>query len=140
LASLIGVEIAASKSIFRYEEFSAASHTLMLIVIGGLLAFCMEVAEFMVVTFASSLSLAIIGVLKVRKFMTFYIKISLIWIDFESSDFKSLIPITIKKSQNGFKSGIFNKSRYLKRQKSKYGFKSGILIIIPIFLNDLKSS
>ena len=39
-------------------------HTLTLMTIGGLLAFCMEVAEFLLVTFGSSLTLAIVGVFK----------------------------------------------------------------------------
>lgn len=59
-----GVQIAASQAAFRYQHFSEALHTLALVCFGGLLAFCMEVAEFLVVTFASSLTLAIIGVVK----------------------------------------------------------------------------
>ena len=39
---------------------------------GGLLAFSMEVAEFMVVTFASSLTLAIVGVVKVIQIYYIY--------------------------------------------------------------------
>lgn len=34
---------------------------------GGLIAFCMEIFEFLVVTYTSSLTLSIIGILKVRK-------------------------------------------------------------------------
>jgi len=40
--------------------------TLLLVGIGGTLAFAMEVAEFAIVQIASSLTLSIIGVTKVR--------------------------------------------------------------------------
>jgi len=59
-----GVEFSASEYAFRFHEFSTFAHTLSLMLFGGLLAFSMEVAEFMVVTFASSLTLAIVGVVK----------------------------------------------------------------------------
>ncbi len=59
-----GVGISASEDAFRFQELSNFVHTLALMTIGGLLAFCMEVAEFLVVTYASSLTLAIIGVFK----------------------------------------------------------------------------
>ena len=49
---------------FRFTEISTFLHTFSLMTIGGLLAFFMEVAEFLVVTFSSSLTLAIIGVFK----------------------------------------------------------------------------
>ena len=62
-----GIEFSASDQAFRFHEFSTFTHTLSLMTIGGVLAFCMEVAEFMVVTFASSLTLAIVGVFKVCK-------------------------------------------------------------------------
>ena len=59
-----GISISASQDAFRYKEISTFMHTVTLMTIGGLLAFCMEVAEFLVVTYASSLTLAIIGVFK----------------------------------------------------------------------------
>ena len=62
----LGIEFSASDQAFRFHEFSTFLHTLSLMTIGGILAFCMEVAEFMVVTYASSLTLAIVGVFKVK--------------------------------------------------------------------------
>lgn len=59
-----GVSIAASEDTFRFQELSTFTHTFFLMTVGGLIAFCMEVAEFLVVTCASSLTLAIIGVFK----------------------------------------------------------------------------
>ena len=44
--------------------------TLILVGIGGTLAFAMEVAEFAIVQIASSLTLSIIGVTKVHKNQT----------------------------------------------------------------------
>ena len=64
--SFTGIEFSASDQAFRFHEFSTFLHTLGLMLIGGILAFCMEVAEFMVVTYASSLTLAIVGVFKVN--------------------------------------------------------------------------
>lgn len=59
-----GINIAASEDAFRFQQFSTFLNTCLSMTIGGLLAFCMEVAEFLVVTCASSLTLAIIGVFK----------------------------------------------------------------------------
>ncbi len=64
--AILGVDLAASKATFRTENMSDSMHTLNLILFGGILAFCMEVAEFMVIRFTSSLTLSIIGVVKVR--------------------------------------------------------------------------
>ena len=52
--------------------------------VGGLLAFCMEVAEFMVVTFSSSLTLAIVGVVKVS--ISMLQTVSKIWSENEKAN------------------------------------------------------
>ena len=70
------MEFSASEYAFRFHEFSTFPHTLSLMLFGGLLAFSMEVAEFMVVTFASSLTLAIVGVVKVIQIYYIYIFIN----------------------------------------------------------------
>ena len=62
----IGVNFAASSNGFRYASFDDFVTTLLLVGIGGTLAFAMEVAEFAIVQIASSLTLSIIGVTKVR--------------------------------------------------------------------------
>ena len=62
-----GVNFSASEDAFGFHDSSVFIHTLSMMLFGGFLAFCMEVAEFMVVTFASSLTLAIVGVVKVSK-------------------------------------------------------------------------
>jgi len=59
-----GVSIAASEDTFRFQELSTFTNTWFLMTVGGIIAFCMEVSEFLVVTCASSLTLAIIGVFK----------------------------------------------------------------------------
>ena len=61
----LGVNFSASEDAFGFHDSSVFIHTLSMMLFGGFLAFCMEVAEFMVVTFASSLTLAIVGVVKV---------------------------------------------------------------------------
>ena len=59
------MNFSASEDAFGFHDSSVFIHTLSMMLFGGFLAFCMEVAEFMVVTFASSLTLAIVGVVKV---------------------------------------------------------------------------
>ena len=61
-----GVDVAASKNGFRFESVHDILHTLFLVGVGGTLAFAMVVAEFAIVQMASSLTLSIIGVTKVR--------------------------------------------------------------------------
>ena len=63
----LGVSFSASEDAFGFHDSSVFIHTLSMMLFGGFLAFCMEVAEFMVVTFASSLTLAIVGVVKVSE-------------------------------------------------------------------------
>ena len=64
------MNFSASEDAFGFHDSSVFLHTLSMMLFGGFLAFCMEVAEFMVVTFASSLTLAIVGVVKVCKWIT----------------------------------------------------------------------
>ena len=60
------MDLAASKNGFRFESANEILQTLALVGFGGVLAFAMEVAEFAIVQIASSLTLSIIGVTKVR--------------------------------------------------------------------------
>ena len=96
-----GIEFSASDQAFRFHEFSTFTHTLSLMTIGGVLAFCMEVAEFMVVTFASSLTLAIVGVFKVKNtiFLTASILLrefnKLFLVDINFCDFLSFFDVHV---------------------------------------------
>ena len=49
---------------FRFSNVDQLIHTICLISGGGVLAFLMEVAEFMLVTFTSSLTLSMAGIVK----------------------------------------------------------------------------
>ena len=55
----------ASEFGFRFSTPEAAIENLAKIGVGGVMAFFMEVAEFLIVTHASSLTLSIVGVVKV---------------------------------------------------------------------------
>jgi solute carrier family 35 protein C2 len=57
--------LASNCKIFRYQDTAVVVITLLQIVVGAVLAFCMEVAEFMVVTHTSSLTLSVAGIFKV---------------------------------------------------------------------------
>jgi len=59
-----GTRIASSISVFRYQEISVFLSTLGLVGIGGLIAFCMEVAEFLLVSYTSGLTLSVAGIVK----------------------------------------------------------------------------
>jgi len=59
-----GTRISASISVFRYQEISVFLNTMGLVGFGGLIAFCMEVAEFMLVSYTSGLTLSVAGIVK----------------------------------------------------------------------------
>lgn len=58
-----GVTLASNCKFFRYHDATVII-TLLQIIAGAVLAFCMEVAEFMVVTHTSSLTLSVAGIFK----------------------------------------------------------------------------
>ncbi len=55
----------ASEFGFRFGGFESAIANLAHIGVGGVMAFFMEVAEFLIITHASSLTLSVVGVVKV---------------------------------------------------------------------------
>merc|ERR1711971_13439 len=59
-----GTRISASISVFRFQEISVFLETLGLIGVGGMIAFCMEVAEFLLVSYTSGLTLSVAGIVK----------------------------------------------------------------------------
>lgn len=59
-----GVGISSSVAVFRYSNLDQLIQILILVSAGGALAFLMEVAEFMLVTFTSSLTLSMAGIVK----------------------------------------------------------------------------
>jgi hypothetical protein len=61
----VGIALASSCKFFRYHDAAVVTITLLKIIAGAVLAFCMEVAEFMVVTHNSSLTLSVAGIFKV---------------------------------------------------------------------------
>ncbi|XP_069701737.1 solute carrier family 35 member C2 [Periplaneta americana] len=59
-----GLALAGTCKLFRFHETSVLAVTLLQIVSGAMLAFCMEVAEYMVVTNTSSLTLSVACIFK----------------------------------------------------------------------------
>jgi hypothetical protein len=57
--------LVASEFGFRFSGFDEAVTNVLKIGVGGVMAFFMEVAEFLIITHASSLTLSVIGVVKV---------------------------------------------------------------------------
>jgi len=62
--SFEGTRISASIAVFRFKEISVLLNTLTLVGFGGLIAFCMEVAEFLLVSYTSGLTLSVAGIVK----------------------------------------------------------------------------
>lgn len=62
---LVGLALVTKCKFFNNHDLVAAVVILLQIVAGAVLAFCMEVAEFLVVTHTSSLTLSVAGVFKV---------------------------------------------------------------------------
>ena len=59
-----GVKISSSLALFRYEDSLLFLTTLMRVVAGGLIAFFMEVAEYLLVSYTSGLTLSVAGIVK----------------------------------------------------------------------------
>lgn len=63
---LVGLPLITNCDSFRCDDSNAFTTIMLKIVCGALIAFCMEVAEVMVVTYTSCLTLSIAGIFKVR--------------------------------------------------------------------------
>jgi len=59
-----GTRVSSSLLLFRYEEFTVFLQTMGLVVLGGLIAFLMEVGEFLLLAHTSSLTLSVAGIVK----------------------------------------------------------------------------
>ncbi|VEL17569.1 unnamed protein product, partial [Protopolystoma xenopodis] len=59
-----GVEIIASQDLFRCSDYSRLLYNMLYLLIGALLGFCLECAEYLVICHASSLTLSIAGIFK----------------------------------------------------------------------------
>ncbi|KAG8201912.1 hypothetical protein JTE90_027389 [Oedothorax gibbosus] len=59
-----GLPIATTEKVFRYKESSAIYTTLGYIMLGSVIAFLMELSEYLLLVFTSSLTLSIAGVFK----------------------------------------------------------------------------
>lgn len=59
-----GIPIATTEKVFRYKELHVVLATLGYILIGSFLAFLMELSEYLLLTYTSSLTLSIAGVFK----------------------------------------------------------------------------
>jgi solute carrier family 35 protein C2 len=61
----VGMALASSCRSFRFNDAAVVVVTLLQIIAGAVLAFFMEITEFMVVTYTSSLTLSVAGIFKV---------------------------------------------------------------------------
>ena len=59
-----GLKMSSSLAVFRYEDFGLFMTTIIRVVTGGLIAFFMEVAEYLLVSFTSGLTLSVAGIVK----------------------------------------------------------------------------
>lgn len=68
--SFEGVAVATSCKFFNFSNLQDVGHTLWTVLLGALIAFCMEFSEYLVISCTSSLTLSIAGIFKVRKSIT----------------------------------------------------------------------
>ncbi|GIY50934.1 solute carrier family 35 member C2 [Caerostris extrusa] len=61
---VIGIPIATTEKVFRYKEVNVVLTTLGYILLGSVIAFLMELSEYLLLLFTSSLTLSIAGVFK----------------------------------------------------------------------------
>ena len=59
-----GLKMSSSLAVFRYEDFGLFLTTLIRVVTGGLIAFLMETAEYLLVSYTSGLTLSVAGIVK----------------------------------------------------------------------------
>ena len=68
-AVLLGIHVATSEHAFGYQDTSLLCQNLLLLSLGAMLAFMLEMSEFLVVSYASSLTLSVAGIFKVQYLM-----------------------------------------------------------------------
>jgi len=62
---LSGIYVATSEHAFGYQDGNLLCRNLLLLSLGAVLAFMLEMSEFLVLSYASSLSLSVAGIFKV---------------------------------------------------------------------------
>ena len=60
-----GIEIISTKDFFRFSDFNEMIKNLSALMSGAIIAFCLECSEYLVITYTSSLTLSIAGIMKV---------------------------------------------------------------------------
>ena len=68
-ALISGIYVATSEHAFGYQDGSLLCQNLLLLSLGAILAFMLEMAEFLVVSHASGLTLSVAGIFKVQYLM-----------------------------------------------------------------------
>jgi len=69
---VVGLYVATSEHAFGYQDGSLLCQNLLLLSLGAVLAFMLEMSEFLVVSYASSLTLSVAGILKVHYLILMY--------------------------------------------------------------------
>jgi len=64
-----GLYVATSEHAFGYQDSALLFQNLLLLSFGATLAFMLEMSEFLVVSYASSLSFSVAGIFKVQYLM-----------------------------------------------------------------------
>jgi solute carrier family 35 protein C2 len=99
-----GSRVAASVSLARYAALTDLFRTLSLIGVGGVIAFGMEVAEFLLVSYTSSLTLSVAGIVKEIISLT-------IAIIFQSSDISAINVVGLVVCMSGIGLHVVRKAR-----------------------------
>lgn len=71
----IGLDLALTRHAFRYENVEDMLLTAMQALVGSLMAFFMEIMEYLLVSVTSSLTFAVCGIIKVSIFVVYYLNI-----------------------------------------------------------------
>ncbi|XP_023221955.1 solute carrier family 35 member C2-like isoform X1 [Centruroides sculpturatus] len=68
-----GIPISTSEKVFRYRDVAVVTRTLTCVFVGSMLAFLMELTEYLLLRYTSSLTLSITGIIK--EIFTLYLAI-----------------------------------------------------------------
>jgi len=134
-----GVGISASVAVFRFSNVDQLIHTICLISGGGVLAFLMEVAEFMLVTFTSSLTLSMAGIVKEIISLTLAVV-------FQSNEMSVINAIGLVVCLSGITLHVVRKATAVENKEKSPVYKKGVTsggggdYSIPLLSSDSDSS
>jgi len=113
-----GSRVATSVSMLRYTSLSTFLQTTALVAVGGVIAFVMEVGEYLLVSYTSSLTLSVAGICKEIISMALAIV-------FQATDVSAINVVGLVVCMTGVSLHVLRKAMSLERVQGSVGRKAG---------------